>query len=101
MTHGMRRDRFRNFRKAAGFKAHLRNRGRSDVLARRARLVSIQVPNEFVISKLECREANLYSSGGCFSSAISGGPVSLSATRPARLGVGVRYGRDPPGRTRS
>jgi hypothetical protein len=34
--------------------------------------VSIQVPNEFVISKLECREANVYSSGGCFSSAISG-----------------------------
>jgi hypothetical protein len=48
--------------------------------------VSILVPNEFVISKLECREANVYSSGGCFSSAISGGPVSLSATRPARLG---------------
>lgn len=36
MTHGMRRDRFRNFGKAAGFPAHLRNRGRSDVLARRA-----------------------------------------------------------------
>ena len=36
MTHGMRRDRFRNFGKAAGFSAHLRNRGRGYVLVRGA-----------------------------------------------------------------
>ena len=32
--------------------------------------------------------------------AISGG-LALSATDPTRLGVGVHYGRDTPGRARS